>query len=209
MKKDLLSDVTRSGLLAAALILGPTLATATPPQQAAGADIVTSVRSYRRANEHRILGELLEFLRIPNVAADLANIRVNAAWLMRAMEARGIEAKLRETDGAPYVFGELIVPGARQTLLFYCHYDGQPVDVSLWVGHDPWDPVVRDGRLADGAAIVSLPESGIDPDWRVYARAAADDRSPIIMILAALTVIGTLISDILLAMLDPRIRYSR
>ena len=40
MKKDLLSNVTRRGLLATALMLGPTLATATPPQQTAGADIV-------------------------------------------------------------------------------------------------------------------------------------------------------------------------
>ena len=163
MKKDLLSDVTRSVLLAAALILGPTLAAATPPQQTAGADIVASVRSYREANEHRILGELLEFLRIPNVARDLPNIRANAGWLLRAMEARGIEARLLETDGAPYVFGELLVPGARRTLLFYCHYDGQPADPTRWVGHRPWQPVFRNGRLEDGAEIVSIPT---DPDGR-------------------------------------------
>lgn len=81
-------------LLAISLITGSTAATAVIPQQSREADIVSSARSYREANEHRILGEFLEFLRIPNVAADLPNIRINAEWLMRAMEARGIKTQL-------------------------------------------------------------------------------------------------------------------
>ena len=176
-------------LLATSLIAVSTAATAVIPQQSAETDIVASARSYRESNEHRILGEFLEFLRIPNVAADLPNIRINAEWLTRAMEARGIKAQLLETNGAPYVFGELNVPGAEQTLLFYCHYDGQPADPTRWVGHQPWQPVFRNGRLEDGAEIVPIPtESGvpIDPEWRIYARSASDDRSPIIMLFAAL-----------------------
>ncbi len=187
---SVLTAFASSSLLPSYITAGPVvrLAEAEGPaiQDSSPAAVVAAARRYWQANEVRILGELMEFLAIPNVFSDPEGIRRNAEWLVAALERRGIEAELLETGGAPYVFGRRRVAGARRTLLFYCHYDGQPVDVSLWVGHDPWDPVVRDGRLADGAAIVSLPESGIDPDWRVYARAAADDRSPIIMILAAL-----------------------
>jgi len=46
--------------------------------------------------------------------------------------------------------------------------------------------VFRDGRLEEGAEIIPLPTGPIDPQWRVYARSASDDRSPIIMLLTAL-----------------------
>jgi acetylornithine deacetylase/succinyl-diaminopimelate desuccinylase-like protein len=151
-----------------------------------GTEVVAATSSYREANEHRIIDELIEFLRIPNVAGDRTNIRANAEWLLRAMRARDIDARLFETEGSPYVFGELRVPGAQRTLLFYCHYDGQPADPARWVGHQPWQPVFRDGRLEDGAEIIPLPAGPIDPQWRVYARSASDDRAPIIMLLTAL-----------------------
>ncbi len=155
-------------------------------RQGDGAEVVAAARTFRESNEHRIIGELLELLRIPNVADDEPNIRRNAEWLRRAFEARGVASELIETGGAPYVFGELNVPGAQRTLLFYCHYDGQPADPSRWVGHQPWEPVFRHGRLEDGAQIIPVPTGTIDPEWRVYARSASDDRSPIIMLLAAL-----------------------
>jgi acetylornithine deacetylase/succinyl-diaminopimelate desuccinylase-like protein len=155
-------------------------------QQQAGTEVVAAAREYRRANEHRIIGELLELLRIPNVAADRPNIRRNAEWLRRALRARDMEARLIETDGSPYVLGELRVPGATRTLLFYCHYDGQPADPTRWIGHRPWQPIFRDGRVEDGAEIIPVPTGSIDPEWRIYARSASDDRSPIVMLLAAL-----------------------
>jgi len=172
--------------LLAAVVCSATSATAASPQQLEATEVVAAAREFRQANEHRILGELLELLRMPNVAADQLDIRRNAEWLMRAMQSRGMETQLFETDGSPYVFGELRVPGARRTLLFYCHYDGQPADPTRWVGHRPWEPVFRDGRLEDGAEIIPLPTGPIDPEWRIYARSASDDRSPIIMLLAAL-----------------------
>lgn len=169
------------------LALEAAAASAAPAaQQAVESGVVTATRRYREANEQRILDELLEFLSIPNVAADQDNIRANADWLLAAMAERGIDARLLETDGSPYVFGELRVPGARRTLLFYSHYDGQPADPSRWVGHEPWDPVFRAGRLEDGAEIVARPSAAVDPEWRVYARSASDDRSPIVMMFTAL-----------------------
>ena len=90
------------------------------------------------------------------------------------------------TPGAPWVYGELTTPGATSTLLFYAHYDGQPADPARWIGHTPWEPVFRNGSLDDGAAIVPTPAAPIPPDWRIYARSASDDRSPIVMMLTAL-----------------------
>ena len=55
------------------------------------------------------------------------------------------------------VFGEIEVPGATRTILFYCHYDGQPADPSRWVGHAPWEPVLRDGTLESAPETFALP----------------------------------------------------
>lgn len=110
--------------------------------------------------------ELQELLSIPNVAADRANIRKNAEHLRALFEKRGFTVELLETAGNPLVYAELKVPRASRTLLLYCHYDGQPVDPKGWQQPDPFTPVMRDGRL--------------------YARSASDDKSPIVMTLAAI-----------------------
>jgi len=46
------------------------------------------------------------------------------------------------------------VPGATRTVLFYAHYDGQPVDPSRWVDQEPFDPVLRDQALEAGGSII-------------------------------------------------------
>ena len=156
-------------------------------RQAGLSEVVLAARQYREAHERQILAEFNDFLSIPNVASDTPNIRRAAEWILAALERRGLQGQLLETDGPPYVYAERRVPGARRTVLIYAHYDGQAVDRSQWIGHDPWEPVFRDGSLAQGASIVALPHDGpIDPDWRIYARAASDDRSPIVMALTAL-----------------------
>jgi len=149
-------------------------------------ETVTGTRQWRESHENQVLDELLEFLAIPNDANNLSDIRRKAQWIIDAFARRGIELQLIETHGAPYVYGEHRAPGAQKTWLFYCHYDGQSADPSRWVGHRPWEPVLRNGRLEDGATIVRRPRQNIDPDWRVYARSASDDSSPIVMLLAAL-----------------------
>ncbi len=145
------------------------------------------VAAYVDAHRREITAELLDFLALPNVAADTENIRRNAARLQEMMERRGIRTQLLETGGPPMVFGEIEVPGATRTILFYCHYDGQPADPSRWVGHAPWEPVLRDGTLESSPETFALPAEGpIEDEWRVYARSASDDKSPIISLLAAL-----------------------
>ena len=44
-----------------------------------------AVRSYRAANEHKILQEFVDLLAIPNVAADVVNIRRNAEVITRML----------------------------------------------------------------------------------------------------------------------------
>lgn len=135
------------------------------------------------------LAELANFLALPNVASDAANIRRNAERLAEMMRQRGITVRLIEVAGSPpVVAGEIAAPGARRTLLVYAHYDGQPVDPDRWAS-DPWTPVLRSGRLEDGAAIVPL--SGLPPgpegdEWRLYGRGASDDKGTIVAFLAAL-----------------------
>ncbi len=159
------------------------------PAQASSAQPAQAreVAAYVDAHRREIAVELIDFLTLPNVAADAESIRVNAGRVKEMMEARGIRTRLLETGGPPMVFGEIEVAGATRTILFYCHYDGQPADPSRWVGHDPWEPVLRDGTLESAPGTFALPEEGpIEDEWRVFARSASDDKSPIIALMAAL-----------------------
>jgi acetylornithine deacetylase/succinyl-diaminopimelate desuccinylase-like protein len=146
---------------------------------------VPQVKAWISANGPAVVGELLDLLAIPNVAADRAGIRRNAEHLRGLLEKRGFSAELLETAGNPLVYGERRVPGATRTLLVYCHYDGQPVDPKGWRQPDPFKPIVRAGK--DGAEVTGLASrKHLDRDWRIYARSASDDKSPIVMMLAAI-----------------------
>ncbi len=124
------------------------------------------VRDWRTQHEQAMLDELRAFLAIPNIASDTPNIERNAAALAEMVRRRGIEPRLLRVEGAPpVVFGEIRTPGARETLVLYAHYDGQPVDPAKW-DSDPFTPELRGDRL--------------------YARSASDDKAPIIAMLSAL-----------------------
>jgi acetylornithine deacetylase/succinyl-diaminopimelate desuccinylase-like protein len=172
--------LTLTFCLAALLLVGPTHLSG---QSAAN----RAVRAYHQANQKAILDELVGFLRLPNVASDLEAIRRNADVLTQMMERRGIATRQLSTPGAPYVFGELRAAGATTTVLFYAHYDGQPVDPGQWSGHDPYSPVLRDAALEAGGRIIPYAEqAAFDTDWRIYARSASDDKAPIVAALVAL-----------------------
>src|SRR6266436_496854 len=132
---------------------------------AAQAPLRESVQRYRQANEARIVRELADLVAIPNLASDAENIRGNARRLVEMLGKRGVEARLLEQPGAPpVVYGELRSPGARRTLVFYAHYDGQPVDPAQWKS-PPWAPVLRDPQGKD----IPLPAAGgIAPEARLF-----------------------------------------
>src|ERR1700747_3911814 len=107
--------------------------------------VIAERRSYRLANEDRIMRELREFLSIPNVASDTPNIQKNAERLKEMLEARGIETHFLSIEGrGPVVFGKLETENAKRTVIFYAHYDGQPVDPAAWTDKSPFTPVLRD-----------------------------------------------------------------
>ena len=156
------------------------------------AHVVQEVRNYRQANEDRIMRELREFLAIPNVASDTASIQKNAERLKEMLEARGIEAHVLSFNGRnPVVFGKLDTLGATRTVIFYAHYDGQPVDPATWTDKAPFTPVLRDNSIEAGGNKIPFPDANKTPNayhdqWRIYARSASDDKSPIVAILVAL-----------------------
>jgi acetylornithine deacetylase/succinyl-diaminopimelate desuccinylase-like protein len=154
-------------------------------------DAAKAVREYRQANEDRIVRELREFLAIPNVASDTANIQKNAARLQVMLEARGIETHLLTIEGrGPVMFGKLEVPNAKRTVIFYAHYDGQPVDAAAWTDHAPFEAILYDNAIEAGGKRIPFPAPSETPhykdDWRIYARSASDDKSPIVGLLATL-----------------------
>jgi len=150
-----------------------------------------AARQWRQQHERAIVQELMTLLAIPNVTSDRENVQRNATSIMQMMERRGIATKLVSVAGAnPLVFGELRTPGAARTLVFYAHYDGQPVEPTEWAT-PPFEPVLRNRAIENGGAIVPVAAAGgtIDPESRLYARSAADDKAPIVALMAALDAI--------------------
>lgn len=149
----------------------------------AAADL-TAIRDFRAAHEKEIVEEFVAFLEIPNHALDTPNIEANATAIAAAFEARGVPSKLLRVDGAPpIVLAEWSVPGAKRTVAFYAHYDGQPVLPEEWAS-PPFEPVVRRGGV-DAAAVDWKAAAKVDPEWRIYARSSGDDKVSVMALLAA------------------------
>jgi acetylornithine deacetylase/succinyl-diaminopimelate desuccinylase-like protein len=102
------------------------------------------------AEKETYLEELKEYLRIPSISTDpdyRAEVLRAAEFLRGKMAQAGLSAELIETAGHPLVYGEWSgAPGA-PTILFYGHYDVQPVDpLDLW-RNPPFEPVVEGDKL--------------------------------------------------------------
>ena len=152
---------------------------------------LSPVREYRQTHEHQLLQEFVELLSIPNVATDRQNIGRNDDYLVERMKRSGLNPRLLSLGdkGAPpsVVYGEWLTRGATQTLIFYAHYDGQPVDPKQWLT-DPWKPTLYSAPMEKGGNAIPFPKEieKIDPEWRLYARSASDDKAGVFAILEAL-----------------------
>jgi acetylornithine deacetylase/succinyl-diaminopimelate desuccinylase-like protein len=141
-----------------------------------------------------VFPEYLELLRLPNVAASPADIQRNAVFLRTAFERRGFRVRFVDTAGGrPVVLAEEAEPApGLPTVMFYVHYDGQPVSPGEWVQANPFIPVVRrpTGSGWEDVAADELQTEPLNPELRVFARSAADDKAPIMMMLAALDLLA-------------------
>ncbi len=149
---------------------------------------LAAARNYRAAQGPRILRDFADWLALPNIAADAPAIQANADYLAAQMERRGIATEVWQIAGMPpVVFGERRVPGAVTTLLFYAHYDGQPAEAGEWTA-PPWTPTLFSDAIPHGGRPIPFPTDGesIDPNSRIYARSASDDKAPFTAILTAL-----------------------
>lgn len=154
-------------------------------------DIKRLTATHIQENGHQIIADFRTLLSIPNVAYDLPNINRNADYLKMELEKRDVQTRLLRMIGTPpIVFGYLPAKNATTTLAFYVHYDGQPVDTTQWT-HSPWKPTYYDKAMWDGGRPITFPKKGepIDPENRIYARSAGDDKAPIIGLLTALDII--------------------
>ena len=126
---------------------------------------MNQVIDFINVNRDRYIDELKQYLAIPSISAlpqHAADVRRAAEWTAEALRTAGATGvRLIETPGNPVVYGESLGAPGRPTILFYGHYDVQPVDpLELWTT-PPFEATVRDGEL--------------------YARGAADDKGQVFM----------------------------
>ena len=126
---------------------------------------MNQVVDFINVNRDRYIEELKQYLAIPSVSAlpaHAADVRRAAEWTAESLRSAGMDnASLIETPGNPMVYAEWMNAPGKPTILFYGHYDVQPVDpVNLWTS-PPFEATVRDGEI--------------------YARGAADDKGQVFM----------------------------
>jgi acetylornithine deacetylase/succinyl-diaminopimelate desuccinylase-like protein len=133
--------------------------------------------------------EFFEMLALANDAVNPPDIQKNADWLEVAFRKRGFTTQQLPNDGKPLVYAEFgrKVPGAK-TVLFYLHFDGQPVIPEQWAQKSAWTPVLKRRTAAGGWEEIDrelLLGSKVDPEWRLFGRSTSDDKGPIMMMLTA------------------------
>ena len=140
----------------------------------------------------RTFPEYIEFLKIPNDAFQKVTMDENMSWAETAFQKRGFRTQRLLTGGLDWVFAEQRFPNAKQTVLFYMHIDGQAVDPPKWNQPNPYIPVLK-ARSGENEGWETLDISQLDeyvnPEWRIFARSAADAKGPVLMFLAAMDAI--------------------
>jgi acetylornithine deacetylase/succinyl-diaminopimelate desuccinylase-like protein len=155
-------------LAATLLSIAPALAQAPTPGQAA--------HIYTTAHRGELTHQFSDFLAIPNVAATPDGLRRNADFLLAQLRQRNIDAQLLEipptgaSQAPAVVYAHIDTPGAHHTIVFYAHYDGQPVTSSEWDIPTPFTPTLRT----------------VNGEQRIYARSAGDDKAAIFAQLTAI-----------------------
>ena len=109
------------------------------------------VKQYVEENQERFLDELFSLIRIPSISAEQEHkddmVRCAERWKELLLASGADKAELIETSGNPLVYGEKMVDPKKKTVLVYGHYDVMPVaPMELW-NTEPFEPVVKDGKI--------------------------------------------------------------
>lgn len=137
------------------------------------------------------LEEYIAFLSLPNDAANADDALTNAHFVQWMMKRRGIASELLydiDRKAPPAVFGEVKTLGATKTIVFYAHYDGQPVVPERWApGLSPFRPIAISRPIEQGGAVLGpwSPGARFPAGWRLAARSAADDKAGVMVALNA------------------------
>ena len=109
------------------------------------------LNEYIKQHEERFLNELFDLIRIPSVSSlekhkpDIQ--RAAEYWKKILLEAGADHATIYPTPGNPVVYAERIIDPSKSTILVYAHMDVMPADpIEKWVS-DPFEPVIRDGKI--------------------------------------------------------------
>lgn len=107
-------------------------------------------KGYFAAHRDRFISEWRDFLAFKSISADPAyhnECVACAEWVRAHLSGLGFKAELWETATKPVVFAAREGNPTKPIVLFYGHYDVQPVDpIDLWES-DPFQGVIRDGRM--------------------------------------------------------------
>jgi acetylornithine deacetylase/succinyl-diaminopimelate desuccinylase-like protein len=119
--------------------------------------------------EDRFISEWQEFINFKSVSSEAvyeAECRACAGWVVEQLARMGLEAEPLETITKPVVFGRRAGDSRLPRIIFYGHYDVQPVDpIAAWQS-DPFKGEIRGGRM--------------------YARGAEDNKGQVMFFLKAL-----------------------
>jgi acetylornithine deacetylase/succinyl-diaminopimelate desuccinylase-like protein len=136
---------------------------------------LTRIERFLPREKGRFFEEWMEFLRFQSISADPAfseSCEACCSWVARHLEALGFTVEIIRGEGKPIVFAERAGDSTKKGVIFYGHYDVQPVDpLNLWKT-PPFEPQIRDGRM--------------------YARGAQDNKGQLFYVLKA---IETLIKE--------------
>ena len=111
-----------------------------------------SALAYIETNKERFVEELFDLLRIPSISAQPSLHKEDmvrcAEWLAASLVKAGADtAQVMPTNGNPVVYAEKIVNPEARTVLVYGHYDVMPVDPREEWKTEPFEPVIKDGRI--------------------------------------------------------------
>ena len=131
--------------------------------------------------------DLRDFVALPSDALNADDIQDNLFWLKRQFGARGFNTTELDTENHPLFFAALPINDDKPTVLFYMHFDGQSVDPSKWDQPSPYQVVLKKPNEATFQTVsFEELEDDINYDWRLFGRATADDKGPIVMFLHAI-----------------------